>query len=386
MASHTPQRYPEIAVLIHTSNAWGMDVISGIADYAHKHGPWELFIEPRGIREHLAIPEDWSGDGVIGRFAHRDLAEQIEQHKLAAVNVSWSEHAPNEIPSVIADGELGGEMAASYFLEHGFVSFGYLGPDDRPDCPQDPLQHGFTRTIEQAGYNVSIFQHARPTGHGWINRREWLVAWLRDQALPFAIQTWSDACFLQIVQACRQAKLRIPDDVAIMGAEYDPVMETLTGMSLSSLNFGPRRIGYLAAKCLDDQLQGKPVKLRQLVKPIGVTERASTDLIAIQDQTVRQALRHMRANLSEALRLTDTASSLNVSSRMLQLKFREHLGRTFSEELRRQRLELAKRLLRDTPLTVTKIAERTGFGYPEVLGRHFKRSLDMTPSAFRNHR
>lgn len=386
MARKARPRFPRVAILIHTSNGWGLDLVSGICAYAHAHGPWRLFIEPRGIKESLHLPTGWSGDGVIARFAHPTLAREVLAAGLPAVNVSWSRNAPDGVPSVLADGLVGGKLGAQYFFNSGYRSLAYVGPDDRPDIAHDPLREGFVTEARRLGVRVTVFSASRrDAGTDWSTQREAMVQWLVERPLPLAVQTWSDACFVQLVHACEDAGLRIPDDVAILGAEQDPTMEQVTGLSLSSLDLGPRSIGYAAARCLHELMSGGRVPARTLVKPLGIIERASSDQIGVEDPAVRRAVSLLRRRLDEPPGLAVLASHVGLSPRALQLRFRIALGRTYTEELTRHRLEVAKRLLRDTTLSVADISHRVGYGSPEVLARNLRKNVGMSPSAFRSH-
>ena len=61
---------PAIALLIQTASAWSAEMLRGIAEYAHEHGPWDFFLEPRGPYERLKLPRQWRVDGVIARVDH----------------------------------------------------------------------------------------------------------------------------------------------------------------------------------------------------------------------------------------------------------------------------------------------------------------------------
>ncbi len=73
-----------------------------------------------------------------------------------------------------------------------------------------------------------------------------------------------------------------------------------------------------------------------------------------------------------------------MSRRVLEQKFRLAIGRTPAAEIRRRKIELAKRLLEESQLPLSTISRRTGFQYAEVLTRMFQRETGMSPSAYRN--
>jgi LacI family transcriptional regulator len=74
---------------------------------------------------------------------------------------------------------------------------------------------------------------------------------------------------------------------------------------------------------------------------------------------------------------------LSVSRRKLELDFARQLRRTPKEEITRVRIERAKLLLAETELAVPLVGERCGFNYPERFTIAFRRSVGLTPMAFR---
>ena len=72
MSHFSPTR---IAVLVDTSSAWGRRLIHGVLAYEKKHGPWDVWLEPRGQKEPLRLPKGWNGDGIIARVSSRAIAD-----------------------------------------------------------------------------------------------------------------------------------------------------------------------------------------------------------------------------------------------------------------------------------------------------------------------
>jgi AraC-like DNA-binding protein len=59
------------------------------------------------------------------------------------------------------------------------------------------------------------------------------------------------------------------------------------------------------------------------------------------------------------------------------------VGRTLAAEIRRVRIEEAKRLLLESGKSISEIARMSGFGHEDLLARVFRRGLGMTPSQYR---
>lgn len=380
-------RIPRVAILVQNSTEWGQGVIRGIAEYMTQHGPWLIFIEPRGLYEQLTLPEGWRGDGIIARVNHEGLLKQLEEIEIPVVNVSWSNAAPPDMPRVTSDEMACGDLAAKHFVMHGFRHFAYCGPIDRPDYTNDKVGKAFRDAVEKAGYSCSSY--APPRGkllERWYDRMQNLALWLSKLPRPVAMLAWNDARAREVIEACRMTELRVPEDLAILTAEQDPIMAELSTMPISSLNCSARRVGYEAAEMLATLMKGQTLKKREvLVPPVGVIQRRSTDIIAIDDEELAAALIFIRDNAHRPIQVEDILDAVPLSRRALELHFQQKLGRTPADEIRRVRLERAKQLLIDTELPLAQVAKRCGYNHVQVLIRNFKRVLGMTPDQFRKH-
>ena len=68
---------------------------------------------------------------------------------------------------------------------------------------------------------------------------------------------------------------------------------------------------------------------------------------------------------------------------MLEYKFRDLVGHTILEEIRRVRVQRVKQLLTDTDLAMPAIARRSGFSTPQRMSVVFRQVTGLTPSAYR---
>lgn len=98
---------------------------------------------------------------------------------------------------------------------------------------------------------------------------------------------------------------------------------------------------------------------------------------------VRAAVIHVSANLARLPGVAEIARRVGTHSKRLTRAFREHKGLTVSEFVRQQRLQLARRLLSQTPLSVADIAADSGFSSAANFATAFKADAGMSPSAFR---
>lgn len=378
-------RTKRVAILIETSTSWGHGLIRGISRYAKEFGPWVFFVEPHGRSERLRLPTGWTGDGVLARVNSPELASQIEQLDLPAVDVSWYEFAPPTFGRCSLSSEGIARMAVEHFTERGLRSLGYCEPLGRPGY-RDHLAAAFEHEARRHGCTCTI--HSAHDGSGrerpWAVEMESLVAWLRRLERPAGVLAFSDVRGRQVTEACWLARLAVPDDIAVLGSEQDELSAMISMPPLSSIDIGAERVGYAAAEMLDAMMGGEPAPPEPvLLNPVGVVARQSTDMFAIEDETLSRALDFIAERIREPIQVEDVLDHLNVSRRMLEQRFARFLGRTPAAVIRRKRLERAARLLYDSELSVAEIAARCGFRSPETLTRAFRSEFGHPPSALR---
>lgn len=370
-----------------TASDWSRGVLHGVADFLAAHGPWDVFVEPRGFHEEPRLPRGWSGDGLLVRLVSPALAGTIRRAGVPAVNVSWlGGHTP-AIPQVVSDEQACGRLAAEHFLERGFESFAFVGPPERLGYGP-ALAGAFDRHVRGAGHRCDVFAPPGAARRRTLYEdRVRLERWLGALARPVGIVTWNGESAREVVSVCGRLGIRVPEDIAVLCVEHDELMSALSPVPVSSIDQNPRTVGYEAAALLARLMNGAtapPEPLR--VAPVEVVQRRSSETFAVDDVIVTRALALIRERGTHPLRVLDVASAVGISRRALEQRFRRSLGRTPAAEIRRVRLDRAKRLLRETDLTLADIAERTGFTHPEILMRRFRAEVGTPPGAWRRQR
>ena len=81
--------------------------------------------------------------------------------------------------------------------------------------------------------------------------------------------------------------------------------------------------------------------------------------------------------------LEEAERQLSVSPEYLSRQYKKETGLSFSEDLRRLKVEKVKTLLIGTTLNLTKIAAMTGFSNPKYMSRVFKEEVGVLPAEYR---
>ena len=170
-----------------------------------------------------------------------------------------------------------------------------------------------------------------------------------------------------------------------MGVDNDDVLCNLCEPPLTSIEPDTEQLGYEAAAMLDRMMRGKKIKPAMVqIPPLRVVERASTDVVAIDDPITVQAVRFIRDHVDEGISVKDVQAKVGRSRTDLEQRFRRWLRTSVRGEIVRRRLDRVCSLLRQTNLPLDEIARRTGFSAAAHLCRLFHDQLGCTPSQYRH--
>ncbi|MDZ7615854.1 MAG: substrate-binding domain-containing protein [Patescibacteria group bacterium] len=379
-----PSRVPNIAVLINTSTGWGQRLIRGIIQYAQQQGPWSLWIEPSTFQPEVHVPDGWRGDGIIARVATQRMARHIRSTGLPCVNISAIDVPGATFPRVMPDFRKLARIAAEHLLNRGFRNFAYYGPRHRSLVRAH--YEGFAEALRDAQRVCIPYRSGRGQAglSPWLARHTDLIRWVRELPKPIAVLTWFVECGRDIIDACRDAGILVPEEVAVLASDDDPLLCNACLPPLSGITSSSDQSGYQAAALLDGLLHGKrPPKRPVLIEPTSVVSRRSTDTLAIDNADLAQAISYLRTHAAEPLRVTDVLRLFPFSRRQLEQEFRRVLGRSPAQEIRRVRLERAKQLLAETDLPIPAVAASSGFNSPEHFARTFKAHFGRSPLKYR---
>jgi LacI family transcriptional regulator len=144
------------------------------------------------------------------------------------------------------------------------------------------------------------------------------------------------------------------------------------------------QVGFEAAQALDKLMNGGAIEEKSILfSPTTVITRRSTDITTTSDSTVSQALLFIRENADKPIQVEDVLDQVAISRRSLEHKFKALLNRTPLAEIHRVHVEQAKRLLTETELPISVVAERSGFSSTSQMNMVFRRNTGKSPREFR---
>lgn len=105
--------------------------------------------------------------------------------------------------------------------------------------------------------------------------------------------------------------------------------------------------------------------------------------IRISNATVYKAIIYLHNHYTEPVTLDKVAKWVHLNPCYLSTRIKQETGQTFLQYLTKIRIEAATFLLRRDDLSMSEVAEKTGFGSESVFFRRFKAAKGMTPKAYR---
>ena len=227
-----PSGLPRVALLIESSRNYGRGILRGIAKYVHLHGPWSCFTGEREL--HSGIPDwlkHWKGHGIIARIEDKHTAHALLALGRPVIDVLGN--APFEgIPAFDTDAGAVARLAADFFIQAGFRHFAFCGYRDLPFS--DRRAAAFADCLAAHGYKVRVLlppphglaaakgglprlpSHIQAVEQRGVERENAIAAWLRKQPRPLALFACNDVCGQQVLNACREHGIKVPDEVAVM--------------------------------------------------------------------------------------------------------------------------------------------------------------------------
>lgn len=385
-----------IALLIGASRQYRRDLLSGIAAYARVHGPWTFYHEEQIVdNARPAWLKNWRGDGILARIESRKLLDQIAGMHIPTVDLLGLHDAPG-IPSFDNDTMASARLVADHFLERGFKHFAYCGLSGVHYS--DDYRNSLVEYLDQLGHSVDIYNPPKSLRRSKINQQvaastveakgilheKALGEWLESLPKPLGLIACNDLRAHQVLNACVQRGIAVPDEVAVIGADNDEVLCELSNPPLSSVDPDAHRMGYEAAALLERMIDGESApKEKTLIEPAGVIVRKSSDVTAIPDSAVAAALFYIREHACQSISVDDVLREVRLSRSTLERRFTKFVGCSPKNEILRVQLRHVKQFLSETDYPLSKVARLSGFKHVENMCHFFKAKTSQTPGQYR---
>jgi LacI family transcriptional regulator len=341
---------------------------AGVARYACEAG-WALedaYTQVRGL------PETWEGDGVISFHGNsQPFVDWLQRLPIPVVDIGEDEGI-SDFPRVMTDNDRIARLAVEYFAAKGYRRVGFVWAFD---------------SIIKRRRLAAMREAAAERGLSFVDVSTERVAKLGAQGMfPIGLLAPHDGIAVRALRACEDAGVLVPEQAALLGVDNFEYRCAPASVPLSSIDPDQERVGYEAAAMLDRLMRGEaldPARRAIRVPPLGIVERASTDMVALPDLEVARALRFIAMNCARKLTLPDVARAAAAPKRRLQTKFKKYLGRTILHEINSRRVQRAQGMLCETRKKIGVVAGECGFGSAIKMIRVFQQYVGTSPKRYR---
>jgi LacI family transcriptional regulator len=374
---------PRVALLIETSRSYGRRLLRGIVKYARLHGPWAFYNEPGD--QGKAIPrflKNWHPDGIILRDVRNH--QEILSLGVPVICSPYVENIVPGVPNIVSNNAMIGKVGAEHLLERGFKQFAYFSNFDHMFWSQCRCEN-FKQTISKANFSTYFHKQPRlPKKLTWEKEQDLIIDWLKKLPKPIGLMVCNDDCGRHIIEACKIADMHVPSEIAVLGVDNDELICELSNPPLSSISRNTEKVGYEAAKLLDKMMAGAKFPDKKIIlQPTHVVTRQSTDILAIENPSVASAIRFILENSKKTIQVSDVVNEVLISRRHLERMFKQEIGCSINDEIRRIRVEQIVNMLIDTNESISQIASILGYASIKHIARYFRREKGMSPLAYR---
>lgn len=116
-----------------------------------------------------------------------------------------------------------------------------------------------------------------------------------------------------VIDACSTLQLAVPEQVAVIGVDNDEFLCRVCSPPLSSVIPNAEAVGFRAAEMLAQLMDGDtPAEPTQLIPPLRVATRQSTDVVAIEDRDSAAALHYIREHACRGVTVNEVVRNTSV--------------------------------------------------------------------------
>ncbi|QDU56987.1 AraC family transcriptional regulator [Aeoliella mucimassa] len=377
-----------VGLILQTGQEFMRGITRGVYRFLRVNRHWRIQGEGQYPLLQWEEVANWKGDGLIAVINSQEHLKILLNAGVPVVNAG-SRIIDHRFATVACDNLAIGSLAAEHLMQCGLKQFLFVG--ELRWHSEQQRSEAFMKAVTEAGHHCQLLKiavhevvAADSSGHYRPDLKAIANA-LQKAKKPLGVCTPNSALSRLVAEVALESGFEVPDEIAVMGVNDDPLICESTVPHLSAVVQPAERIGYEAALRLDAAMSGRPVEsMVTFFPPVGVAVRQSTDVLAVDDEDVREALKYIRENAHLPIEVSDISEHIAISRRTLETRFRTMVGRTPALELRRVRLELAKKLLAETTDSITSVVFACGFNSRQVFSSLFRKEVGVTPSEYRH--
>ena len=386
---------PKIGLIVEITREFGRGLCRGVSELARESGTFNPFlIDTPKLKDSDQLREY---DGFIARVMNDRIAQILARAKKPVVDVYYDR--PRDGFAIVKTRHSRiGTLAAEHFIERKFKNFAYCGFAGGRFSAY--CKAAFVRALSKHGAKCNSYTPSDKVRYDFntqvlINEQlrpapdaSAVWKWLKRLVKPVAVFCPNDLRAWQLLQICKQHDVNVPREVAILGLDNDILVCGLANPMISSIDPNTEAIGRCAARTLLELIDNPSLAQKSIVRqvdPVGVVERASTEVYPLEPPWLSDALVFISRHISDNLTASDVYKYVGLSHTQIDKIFRAKLGTSVQNEIADMRLEKAQRLLLSTRWPLTEIAPLCGFSTPQYLIKSFTKKFNSPPATWRSN-
>ena len=358
--------------------------IAGAHRYAERRG-WNIQVVERNNRrlDVKGVIDFWKPIGIIAECGGG--IPELSRKMIGKIPLVYLDEDPNGEKGralyVNSDSPLVGELAAKELLLLNLPHYAFVGWRE-PRFWSEDRRKAFQAAVRLHGKDCFVFEC--PPKASDERRKALLGKWIKALPKPCGIFAVHDPVAEDVLQQAAALGLAVPEDIAVIGVDDDPIICERTTPPLTSIGLDFEQGGFLCAQLLDDCIRDP--KFRDAKHRYGVTSitrRLSTRFFKTSDRRVARAIALIRRTACEGVTVPMVAAVMGLKRRMAEIVFRRETGHSIHDEICDVRLERVETLLRNPRQQISVLAEQCGWKSPAALRAAFHAKHSKSPAEWR---
>ena len=376
-----------VLVVLTLSSAAGRKKLNGIHRFLNEGGDWNIEL----VRSESDLERQWpvlrktAFDGLVVSSPDTDvIAKAAQAFRIPSVFIAYPQenilqNDPYCVFIVDSEKAIAREAAGHFTVQCHPQTIAYV-PTREPTRWSDLRRQAFADELAARGRKLAVYGGAGAS-------RDDLNAWIRELPKPAGILAAYDDRAYDVLETCRNAGVRVPQEVSVLGIGNDEQTCEMSVPPLTSLAVDFEMQGYRAARELQAMMlrRRKPLQ-RQILCGVREMVIRNSTLVVKSDSLADRARAYIDRHALEGISPDDVVRHLNASRSLVYLRFRQAFGESPLDAILAKRLGEVKRLLETTALSMSEVAVRCGYRDANYLKNLFKKRFGCTMLAWRKER
>ena len=362
--------------------------------------PWDIrFFARWEVQDRQAWNQlilKWEPDGIYLNSPHDTYQSRLKSSPnviaFESPDMRINMRFPRQTVFVGIDNRQIATEAFQLLARRGIEHFAYVHPYAmNEDVSHSPVRaETFMRLAREAGFDCAEYQREKHKTADWSASMVALAAGLSALPRPCGVMAYNDRVAREVIDACNYAKLRIPEQIQIVGVDNQEDICENVRPRLTSIEPDFFGLGRLAAQSMEELFANGQTKNHITCGVQRVAERDTTRDRSGAARLVTSAEKLIHSHACQGLppspkglTVQSLAAALHVSRSLLEMRFGKVRGEGVAAAIRRRKIEEVCRMLKETDLPIGEIAYRCGFPVPTHLNALFRRTFGSTLRAYR---